>query len=265
MGDREAPAPVATDRHARYVCAPAAAVYTGATALRSPDRVLVWDFDGTLARRPGNWTGVVCQVVAAARPDLALTADRVRPHLQAGFPWHTPDIVRERCSPDEWWRRLLPVLAGAVQRAAGVDESEALRLADGIRSTYTNARGWEVFDDVRPALERLRDRGWQHVVLSNHVPELPALVEALGLNDLIGAVLSSACIGVEKPHRLAFEAVFAQHPAARAGWMIGDSWRADVQGALAVGMRAILVRTKHPDAGVHFETLRDVVDVVGGD
>jgi len=34
------------------------------------DRFLTWDFDGTLARRPGNWTGVVCEVVAAQRPDL---------------------------------------------------------------------------------------------------------------------------------------------------------------------------------------------------
>jgi hypothetical protein len=28
-------------------------------------RFLVWDFDGTLALRPGNWTGVLCEVVAA--------------------------------------------------------------------------------------------------------------------------------------------------------------------------------------------------------
>jgi FMN phosphatase YigB (HAD superfamily) len=45
--------------------------------------------------------------------------------------------------------------------------------------------------------------------------------------------------------------------------MIGDSWRADVQGALAVGLRAILVRSKHPDAVVQCETLHQVADVVG--
>jgi putative hydrolase of the HAD superfamily len=94
-----------------------------------------------------------------------------------------------------------------------------------------------------PALARLRNRGWSHIVLSNHVPELPQLVEALGLSDFIMAVYCSACTGVEKPHRKAFETVFARYPEAHNGWMIGDSWRADVQGALAVGMRAILVRS----------------------
>jgi FMN phosphatase YigB (HAD superfamily) len=44
--------------------------------------------------------------------------------------------------------------------------------------------------------------------------------------------------------------------------MIGDSWRADVQGALAVGMRPILVREKHPGAPVQCDTLHDVVRVV---
>ncbi len=229
----------------------------------SRERLLTWDFDGTLARRPGNWAGVICEVVAAQRPDLQLAPELVRPHIQSGFPWHTPDVVRRPCSPDDWWRQLLPVLASAVQHAAGIDESEARRLAAGVRSAYTDAKGWQVFDDVRPALEQLRDRGWQHIVLSNHVPELPGLIEALGLNDLISAVHSSGCIGVEKPHPQAFETVFAAHPAARTGWMIGDSWRADVQGALAVGMRAILVRQKHPEASIQCETLHAVADVVG--
>jgi hypothetical protein len=58
--------------------------------------------------------------------------------------------------------------------------------------------------------------------------------------------------------------VFAQYPSAKGGWMIGDSWRADVQGALAVGMRAILVRSEHPEAPLRCATLDEVVDVVDG-
>ena len=228
----------------------------------SRDRFLIWDFDGTLAFRPGHWTGVVCEVVAVHRPDLRLTVDRLRPHLQSGFPWHTPEVVREPCSAEQWWGELLPVLARAVQRASGVDDFEARRLVDGVRDAYVDAKSWVVFDDVRPALERLGDRGWEHIVLSNHVPELPRLMDALDLRDLITAVRCSAHTGVEKPHPEAFETVFADYPKARDGWMIGDSLRADVQGAQAVGMRAILVRSKHPDAAVQCETLHEVADAV---
>lgn len=49
----------------------------------STDQFLIWDFDGTLAFRPGNWTGVVCDVVAAERPDVGLMPARLRPHLQS--------------------------------------------------------------------------------------------------------------------------------------------------------------------------------------
>ena len=227
-------------------------------------RLLLWDFDGTLAVRPGHWTGVVCEVVDAERPDLGLTTDRLRPHLQSGFPWHAPEVVRAPCSADQWWDDLLPVLARALQRAADLDETESRRLVEGVRAAYLDATRWQVFDDVRPALWRLRERGWKHLVLSNHVPELSALIEALGLHDLISDVRCSACTGVEKPHPRAFETVFADFPDARAGWMIGDSWRADVLGARGVGLRAILVRSTHPDAAVQCPTLDHVVGVVDG-
>ncbi len=225
---------------------------------------LIWDFDSTLAFRPGNWTGIVCAVVAVERPDLGLTADRLRPHLQSGFPWHTPEVVRAPCSGEQWWSGLLRVLARAVQRASGVDEFEARRLVKGVRAAYIDAKEWHVFDDVRLALERLRDRGWRHILLPNHVPELPGLIRALGLHDLITAVYCSARTGVGKPHHQAFEAVFGDYPDARAGWMIGDSWRADVLGTQTVGMRAIVVRSHHPDAAVHCQTLDEVVDLVDG-
>jgi len=149
-----------------------------------------------------------------------------------------------------------------VQSAAGVRASEARRLVSAVRAAYMDAKGWQVFDDVLPALARLRNHGWRHIVLSNHVPELPELVETLGLGALIAAVYCSACTGVEKPHRKAFETVFARYPEAQSGWMIGDSWRADVQGALAVGRRAILVRFEHPEATLQCKTLKAVVGVV---
>jgi ribonucleotide monophosphatase NagD (HAD superfamily) len=56
--------------------------------------------------------------------------------------------------------------------------------------------------------------------------------------------------------------VFAEYPAARAGWMIGDSWKADVLGSRAVGLRAILVRSSHPEATPRCETLADVVSLI---
>jgi putative hydrolase of the HAD superfamily len=183
-------------------------------------RFLVWDFDGTLATRPGNWTAALCEVVNRERPDLGVTSESIRPHLQAGFRWHTPELVRPPCSEDEWWDELHPVLAEALRTGASLDEREALRLARHVRAHYTDSQCWRVFDDVPSTLARLRDRGWQHIMLSNHVPELARLVEALGLSDFFVTLYTSGQTGAEKPHAQAFEPVFATYPEARKGWMM---------------------------------------------
>jgi putative hydrolase of the HAD superfamily len=224
--------------------------------------VLLWDFDGTLATRPGGWTGVLCEVLSRERPALGITPEQIRPHLQRGFPWHAPDVVRDPCSEDQWWDGLQPLFSEAFRRGAGLQAADARRLAARVRTRYLAPDAWRLYDDTLPVLERLRERGWRHVVLSNHVPELSGLVQTLGLSGLLSGLYSSAKLGVEKPNPRAFEAVFADHPQARAGWMIGDSWRADVQGARGVGMRAILVREAHPEADTRCESLHEVVTIV---
>ena len=111
---------------------------------------------------------------------------------------------------------------------------------------YVDARYWTVFDDTRPALQRLRDHGYRNVIVSNHVPELGDLVVRLGLGDLIDDVLTSAVTGYEKPHPGMFEMALelVGHP--DRVWMVGDNPVADVAGAEAVGIPAVLVRGADP-------------------
>ncbi len=99
-----------------------------------------------------------------------------------------------------------------------------------------------MFDDTVPALARLSGSGWSHIVLSNHVPELVDLVDGLGLARHLEHVLTSARIGYEKPHPEAFRAALHACGNPRNVWMVGDNPLADVAGAEAVALPAILVR-----------------------
>jgi FMN phosphatase YigB (HAD superfamily) len=74
-----------------------------------------------------------------------------------------------------------------------------------------------------------------------------------------GAAGLAETTGKEKPNPAAFECVFADFPLARRGWMIGDSWSADVGGASGVGMRSILVRNRHQESGFACDALEDVI------
>jgi putative hydrolase of the HAD superfamily len=221
--------------------------------------VILWDFDGTLAHRPGLWGACVVETLDEHRPGRGRALEEVRPLLRDGFPWHEPSRAHpELCVPDAWWRHVGAVLARAFVQL-GFDAQEADELARCTRERYVDARfGWAVFPDTAPALERLHAQGWRHVLVSNHVPELPLLVDALGLGEWFEAVLTSATTGYEKPHPEAF--AMARRAAGEADriWMVGDNYDADVAGAEAVGIPGVLARTSDTRAQRSVSTLDEL-------
>lgn len=225
-------------------------------------KLVLWDFDGTLAQRDGGWTGTLLEILRGSRPDLSVPPDTLRPYLQSGFPWHTPNITHpEIRSPDDWWRALTPVFERALA-SVGVGGMQAKELASRVRATYCDPSQWRVYTDVVPTLESLSGLGWSHRILSNHVPELPNLVRQLNLSKWFEGIHNSAETGVEKPHPNAFTDVLRILPRDAAVWMVGDSLNTDVQGAEQVGIPAILVRTPRPAARRYCGRLTEVVGIL---
>lgn len=222
---------------------------------------LIWDFDDTLARRDGRWSGALAQ--AAATEGVVVDAASLKPYLREGFPWHLPDSIRVDESVEVWWARLEALFVTALESGAGLERGAAIRAAGRVREIYCEPAGWEVFPDVLPALTRFSEAGWRHVILSNHVPELGDLVSALGLAPYFEMVFSSGLTGVEKPHPTAFQLVKDHAGEGVRLVMIGDSWRADIGGAATVGMDAILVRKHHPEAERFCADLEGLEDVLG--
>jgi putative hydrolase of the HAD superfamily len=123
-------------------------------------------------------------------------------------------------------------------------------------------RHWRLFDDATPALRELSSRGWAHLILSNHVPELPEILDNLGLAGRLLEVFNSAESSYEKPHPRAFDGVLETVAGAEAAWMVGDSLAADVRGAEAVGLPAILVRGQKRGTRYHCADLYGIADIV---
>jgi putative hydrolase of the HAD superfamily len=205
-------------------------------------RVVFWDFEGTLAVRRGIWAQCLVDVLDRLEPGHGRTDADFAPWLRRGFPWHDWERAHpELIDADAWWAALQPVLANACVRA-GLDPGRARRAAAGARECYVDPVFWQVYEDVRPALASLRAAGWRQAILSNHVPELPDLARTLGLCDLVETVLTSAATGFEKPHPRMFAVALDAMGGPDAAWMVGDNPVADVGGAEAVGIPAILVR-----------------------
>lgn len=228
-------------------------------------RYLIWDFDGTLAHRKGMWSGALLEALASEQPDHGAVVDSIRPYLLTGFPWHEPHHVRDSgVSADDWWQALYPVFVRAYCEGLRLEHVQAQRLCKAVREAYLNPSSWALFDDTLPALEFLAAAGWKHVILSNHVPELAEIAQALGISHYFEAIFNSAETGVEKPHPRAFQNVVASLGTLESVWMIGNNITADIKGATAVGLQAALVRKRHADAATYFETLDELAAFLTG-
>jgi HAD superfamily hydrolase (TIGR01549 family) len=102
---------------------------------------------------------------------------------------------------------------------------------------------FEMFDDAAPVLRSLKQRGLIVGVISNSHRSLDAFQAHFAISEFITTSISSAEHGYMKPHRSIFEAALDRAGVpARQALMVGDSLKADIEGALAVGMQAVLLR-----------------------
>ena len=132
-----------------------------------------------------------------------------------------------------------------------------IKAAREIYSQWAVNHHFEMYDDVAPTLLQLQSRGLIVGVISNSHRSLDAFRDHFELGGLIHALVSSSLHGYMKPHPSIFEtALLRAGVTAGESVMVGDSFKADVVGALSVGMRAVLLRRSGempPDVprGVH--------------
>jgi putative hydrolase of the HAD superfamily len=143
-------------------------------------RAILWDFDGTLATRPGLWSACVIEVLDDYLPGHALVRSDVAPFLESRFPWHDWATVHDRLgNADAWWE---PILALIVQAMVGLGVPPAIApgLAEQFRRSFLDPARWMVYEDSAAALRLSSTQGWRDVIVSNHVPELPGFGWGLG-------------------------------------------------------------------------------------
>ena len=118
-----------------------------------------------------------------------------------------------------------------------------VRAAREIYAEWALNHHFEMYEDVEPALSRLRARGLIVGLISNSHRSLDAFRDHFALHGLIHAWVSSFEHGYMKPHGSIFEAALERAGVpAGAALMVGDSLKADVEGALSAGLRAVLLR-----------------------
>jgi putative hydrolase of the HAD superfamily len=137
--------------------------------------------------------------------------------------------------PAGWWKRFLERLCEHLEAPPPSRFAAAELFA-----RFARADAWEVYPEVPETLAALRGQGLRLGVVSNWDTRLPDVLDRLGLASCFDALVYSSEVGAEKPDRRIFEAAL-RSLGVRAGEAlhVGDGRLEDVEGAQAVGMRAL--------------------------
>jgi putative hydrolase of the HAD superfamily len=141
----------------------------------------------------------------------------------------------DRDSLDDLRDRCAAVMMEAL-RVDGLDHATA-------RRAMLAALEFRPYDDVMPALARLRDRGHRLVIVSNWDCSLPEWLGPPGLLEVVDGVVTSADVGAAKPDPRIFRRGLELAGARPEHSVhVGDSLTGDVAGARSLGLRAVLVQ-----------------------
>src|SRR5688572_25308343 len=160
----------------------------------------------------------------AARAAIRAEIAYYRAHLHRGRDAASLAALRADC-------------AAAMRPALGIDAPVAV-----LTGALLAALAFSAYPDSAPALRALRAAGLRLVVVSNWDASLHERLAETGLAPLVDGAIASAQLGAAKPDAVMFERGLALAGADRASaWHVGDSVAADVEGALAAGIRPVLI------------------------
>ena len=191
------------------------------------------DVDFTLFR-PGPELGPLGYRRIGARHGLTLDPERhagAREAALAELQRH-PELVHD----DEIWIRFTE----AIVVGMGGDPVLARACAVDLVGQWERHENFFLYEDALPTLALLREHGLRIGLVSNGQRDLDEFAHHHRLD--VDVCVGSRAHGRVKPHRSIFEAALAALAAAPAdAAMVGDSYADDIEGARALGMRAILV------------------------
>jgi HAD superfamily hydrolase (TIGR01549 family) len=214
-----------------------------------------FDVDFTLIHPGPRFQGVGYQE-ACARRGVAIDPARFDAAVAgAGAVLKSAEAVYDADIYIRYTARIIELMGGT---GAAVD-----RAARDLYDEWGEHHHFTLYDDVKETLEILAPR-YSLGLISNSHRCLESFQEHFELTGLIAVTVSSAELGILKPHPGIFEAALERLgvPASRAV-MVGDSLTHDVEGARQAGMRGVWLvrgarRTSTPIDVPTISTLRDL-------
>ena len=165
---------------------------------------------------------------------MEIEAERFEDAVQAASVVLSDAVVYDLELFVRYTRRIVEEMGG---RGVGLEAC-----AREIYAEWAVCQHFALYEDVAPTFQRLHAAGLKIGLISNTHRCLTSFQNHFELDGFVTAAISSSEHGYMKPHPSIFQAALQLVGAeASTAVMVGDSLEHDVQGALRVGMRGVLV------------------------
>lgn len=221
------------------------------------DKIILWDFDGTLGYREGNWEGAIFELLEFqfhTKTNYNVVSDM----LQRGFPWHQPEKNYVSISNSlGWWDYVKPKFI-EIFEALGFGKLEAIKKAEQVSQQYVKPEKWKVYHDAIPNLIQLQYRRWKHLLVTNNVPEFSAILEKLDLLKYFDCIFISSIVGYNKPNPLILGGYLENIQDVSKIFVVGDRVESDLEFAKLINAEGILVHATEEQGSLKFKNLSEV-------
>lgn len=226
------------------------------------NKVLFWDFHGTLTTANHLWSGSIYKAFNKVSPELNIPFDLCGSFTRDGFTWDSPDEDYVDKLNAKWWNITLDMFYKKFINA-NIDISIAKKVCNILPSIIQDVNNYELYPDAISTLKQAIEKGYTNYLLSNNYPELDDVIDKLGLSKYFSGSIISAKVGYEKPRAEIYDIALKLAGNPDISYMIGDSLRADIEGGHNAGMKTILVHNNAPsNADYSFKNLADIIEIL---
>lgn len=212
-----------------------------------PFDVLLFDLGNTLLYFDGDWPEIVAfsrgilvdaLVKAGYRFDRSLFADELTSRLKEYYTNRETEFIEYTTE----------IILRDLLKKHGYDNLPHALIHEFLDRMYAvTQEHWTLEEDAIPTLEKLRASGYRLGILSNagYDRDVQTLVTRSGLRPFFEQIITSAAVGIRKPHPRIFRvAMDSFHANPFQVLMVGDTLGADILGAFNAGLASIWVRRR---------------------
>ncbi len=233
--------------------------------MQQKNKVLFWDFHGTLTTPEITWFEIASEAASEIAPEQPLSQETLQKHLSfTCLPWY--EIENRDAShlknPEDWWAFCEDKFTKMFEKC-GFAHEESVQMASKVRLKSIQAKRYHLYPDAIDTLVDLKNKGYKQYILSNNLPELEDIVREMGILKYFDGVFTSALIGYDKPRSEIFDHARGVLQDGQEPWMIGDNRNDDIIGGNNAGFVTVLVHSENTgDAKYYAENLLDICSIL---